>query len=317
VEPLADRVNRILTLAGGDVTAIIDPTIATIPVTYRDVDAQPAAGLVAELAASAAAVAWPAVHATHGPYYWLEDPDNRSALFVLYQDPDTGLVQVIPASTAADAIVLDAANVLLSPLRWVQSVADIGTRADVTWLEQTVDDQGKPAPTERHYLVVDAQLEAEYGTRGISLSTQLQAESDAADVAARLLARVGDSAWRLSGVEWDQGFEAVVDAGETKTTLDLLDGTVRIGHPLRIDNIPNWAPLPPGLVGYIEGGHYEYRHAVTDGANAGAWSLALTLSPGLGLGGSVPWVDLDNTWSWNEFDSDVSWSDLIGVTTEG
>jgi hypothetical protein len=313
VEPLSDRVDRILSLAGGTVTAIVDETIADTLVTWRDVDSQPAAGLISELAASVAGVAWSAAHITRGPYYWVEDPDNRSALYVLVYDAGAGYVVIEPAPGAVDAITLDASNVQLSPLRWVQNVADIGTRVDVTWLEQTVNDAGQPAPTERHAVRVDPELESVFGVRGVSLQTQLQAAADADDVGARILARVQASGWRLENVEWDQSFESDIDAREMKTTLDLLDGAVRIGHPLRIENIPSWAPLPPGLVGFIEGGHYEYRHTVTDGVSTGAWSLRLSLSQGIGIGGSVPWSDMDTAWRWNQFSPTISWADLIGV----
>lgn len=311
VEQLGDRVDKILQLAGGDVSAIVDPTISGILVTYRDVDSQPAAGLISELAASAAGVAWSAAHITTGPYYWLEDPDRRASLYSL-QLID-GLVEIVDAGASDDAITLSASNVLLDPLRWVQQIADIGTRADITWLEQGVDDDGKPTTTERHQVVIDHDIEQQYGTRGISLSTQLQSSADAASVAQRMLARVEQVGWRLTGVQWDQRFEDTIDQLELKTTLNLLDGTVRIGHLAQIDNIPAWAPLPDRLTAYIEGGHYEYTHTIVDGRDSGSWSLELTLTQGTGIGVSVPWNALDPTWTWAMFDPAISWTDLIGV----
>lgn len=305
VQPLGDRVARILTLAATGVTATVDASLAGTLVTYRDVDSQPAAGLIQELAQSVAGVAWSAVHEVSGPYYWIEDPRNRSALLVLVQNPSTGIVSVQRSATAPDAIELTASNVLEDPIRWGQDVSDVATRADVTWNEQGVDDQGLPTTTERHVLVVDTDLEAALGQRGMSVSTQLQADADAELVAATMLGRAGGTEWRLSGVEWALKYETEMTGDLITAALDLLDGTKRIGRPISVTNLPDWSPTGDLVGVYIEGGSYKFED--------GDWDLTLTVSSAGQQGASIKWDEADPAWRWEQMDPGISWSDLMGV----
>lgn len=303
VEALGDRVNRILELAGTGVAAQIDDSVYATQVTYRDVDSQPASGLVTELAASVAAVAWPVVHDPGGESYWIEDPRNRVALFMLHLNTSTGQVEIIPNPYAAQAILLDSSNVLEDPIRWSQDVADVATRANITWLEQGVDEEGQPETTERHHVTVNADLEEVLGQRAFSLTTQLISDADAGRVATTLLASQHAAEWRVSGVTWSIRYEDVMTRTETISALDLLDGTVRIGHPLTITRLPAWVPVLGTVVVYIEGGGYEF----TDGD----WILELVASAS-GQGQSVTWDELSPSWPWTNFQN-LSWLDLIGV----
>jgi hypothetical protein len=305
VQALSTRVARILTLASTGVTALIDPSIAATLLTYRDVDSQPAAGLITEIAASVDAVAWSATHQTTGPYYWLEDPSQRPALVTLYVNPDTGLVTIGPTPAIDDALLLSACDLLRDPVQWQQDVADTSTRVDVTWLEQGVDDDGKPTATERHVVVINAPLEAALGQRGVSLSTQLQAQADAATVANRLLARVTATGWRVDGLTWDTSLFPL-DPGDITTALDLLDGTTRIGRPVIVTDLPTWSPSGPALPLYIEGGSYTFAE--------GWWVFDLTTSSGVGgQGTSVTWAQLPTAWRWVDFDPAITWARLRGV----
>jgi hypothetical protein len=58
---------------------------------------------------------------------------------------------------------------------------------------------------------------------------------------------------------------------------------------------------------YVEGGTYVY--------NAGHWELSVTTSNASGSAvGYTPWNALDADWAWNDWDPEVSWLDLFGVT---
>jgi len=302
VEGLGSRVTRILALAAMDVDAQIDSSIAAVPVTYRDVDSQPAAGLVEELAASVGAIAWSAVHDPGGAYYWLEDPNNRVPLRLLAKVG--GYVVIVPNRSAPSAVTLTSSNVLQEPIRWTQDVSDVATRVDITWNQQGVDGAGKPETTERHVIVVDAPLEADIGQRGYSLTTQLAVQTDAERVAAALLARLTFGGWRVSGITWAVRYEATLSHDELDAMLTLLDGTQRIGRALSILNLPDWTPSPNLIGVYIEGGTYTYED--------GDWVLELTVSS-VGQGASATWSQLPAAWTWAQFSPAMSWADVYGV----
>jgi hypothetical protein len=306
VESMKDRFLRIVDLSGFELTSIIDDSIAAIPVSYQDVDAQGAAGLLKDLAQSVDAVLWSAVHATTGAYLRVEDPANRAALFTLKMG-DAGLVEIVPRGSSAAVLDISACDVLRDPVQWEQSVADVSTRVAVSWLEQALDDDGLPTTNEHTETLVDDVLEVDHGKRRISVSTLLTTAGDAAAVATRILARTGVTGWRVSGFEIvDDASLEVVDAAAVSMMMTLLDGTSRIGLPIRLVDLPVWAPTAPTVGVYLEGGDYLFA--------GGAWSLSLTVSNAIATGESVPWVDLPPEWSWAEFDPDIGWLDMVGVT---
>ncbi len=297
VEAMGDRFNRILALAGMPVTADIDPSVYGIPISWRDVDNQAATGLLQDLATSVDAVMWSAVHQTTGAYLRVEDPAGRVALYRL--ELVDGVVQVVDIS-GGTGTVLSACDVLRDPIQFVQDVSDITTRAGVTWLEQTVDDDGQPGTTEHTVTVIDADLETLYGTRRVGVSTELQAQADAVDVANRLMARLTASGWRASGFTIDDD-----DLDQAADLLLLLDGTSRIGLPARVTDLPPWSPAGPVLPVYVEGGKYRY--------DDGRWVLDLNVSSARGQGQSVTWAELDPTWAWDQVDPELSWAGVYGV----
>lgn len=301
VETLSARFNRILTLADLPVTAVIDDTVAAALMSWQDVDAQPAAGQLRNLAASVDATMWPAVHPTTGAYLRVEDASTRAALTELYEDAG-GIVRIRPAGGRE----VSSCDVPLAPTSFVQDVTDVATRAQVTWQEQTVDDDGLPAPTERTVTVVDTDLEAQLGTRRISLSTLLQSSGDAAEVAARLLDRTSSTEWRAKNITIDD--DRLTGTEEHKALmLALLDGTARIGLPLRVIDLPDWAPVPE-LPVYTEGATLTYE--------LGRWIVEATLSSATGQGRSVTWAQLPPGWTWAEFDPAITWADLRGAGVE-
>jgi hypothetical protein len=207
------------------------------------------------------------------------------------KDPDTGFN-------------LSACQVLRDPVTWHQSVADLVTRVAVGWLVQGVDDDGLPTTTDSTVQVVDAGLEALYGTRRVQVSTQLQAADDATDVADRILARTSATDWRADGVTLDDD-EIPAGPEGVALLLDLLDGTSRIGAPVVLGEMPSWTPAGASAGVYLEGGTYRFV--------GGRWVLELLISSAAGLGRSAAWDELDPAWTWNRWDPAITWNDLRGV----
>jgi hypothetical protein len=295
VEPMGDRFARILALADLAVTAEIGEALAPIPVSYRDVDRQPAAGLLQSLAASVDGVLWAAAHLTTGAYLKVEDTADRQSLFVLVEID--GVVVVVSAGSGT---VISACDVARDPITFQQDVNDITTRAAVTWKEQTTDDDGIPQPTDRTVTVIDPELETRYGVRRISVATELVTEDDATDVAQRLLDRLTIADWRASGVHIDDD-----DLDDPGLLLDLLDGTTRIGQAIRLTDLPPWSPVGAELPLYVEGGTCQF--------DDGRWLVDLNVSQAHGQGESAAWNELNPAWTWAQFDPSLSWADLYGV----
>jgi hypothetical protein len=304
VESMEDRFERIVALSGYPVTSIIDDTVAAIPISYQDVDNQATTGLLKDLAQSVDGVLWPAVHVSTGAYLRVEDPSTRSALFTLAMID--GVVVIVPRGSAAATLDISACDVLRDPVHWQQSVADVSTRVAVSWLEQTLTDDGLPDTAEHTETLIDAELEVDHGVRRISVSTQLTSASDAISIGTRILARTGATGWRVSGFQIvdDASIEVVTDE-TVRMMMRLLDGTARIGLPIRLIDLPVWAPTAPTVGVYLEGGDYEYID--------GTWSLSLTVSSAVAVGESLPWADVPSAWRWVDFDPSISWLDMVGV----
>lgn len=302
-EALSARVARILAASMPGVVADIDPSVASIMVSWRDVDRQSAGGMLAELAASVDGILWSATHQVSGPYLQLEDPAARPPAQVLALDGAT--VRVVPAD--AGDLVLSACDQEQDPVTWVQAVGDVATRTAVTWLEEGVD-AGATIVTERTVTQVDAARETAWGVRAVALSTQLRTAVDATAVAARILARTA-LGWRVDGVNLD---DALTEPGadpavEVSRLLGLLDGTTRNGALLQLADLPAWAPGAPVDNVYVEGGRYLFED--------GRWVLDLVVSDARGIGPSARWNDLPTSaaWSWNAFDPGIAWDELTGV----
>lgn len=310
VEAMSDRFNRVLELAGMGVTAQIDDTLTGVRVSYQDVDSQPAADLLRDLAQTVDGIMWSAVHQTTGPYLHVEDPAQRAPLAHL--ELVDGVVVIVMGSAIGDlALKISACDILRDPVTWTQTVSDITTRASVGWLEQGVDDDGKPETTDRTYTVVDAGAEASFGQRGISVGTMLQAEADAQAVAERLLARTSQIGWRASGLHIDDDTITKQNAASALIMLELLDGTLRNGRPLRLVDLPDWSPVSHDLAVFLEGGTYAYDINAADDDTI--WQLDLTVSNAAGTGTSLTWNDVDPTWMWAQVDPEITWLDLYGV----
>jgi hypothetical protein len=307
-EALGSRFTKIVNLAGQHTTYTVDPVPAALSVSYRDVDNQPALDLLQELGRTAGGVLWSATNLVTGPFLWLEDVSARPALLVLEEDAG-GIVRIVTADLdVLGAISLSACSVALEPVHWVQATHDDATRVVVTWLDQTLDNDGKLRPTPRDETVVDAAAEVASGVRRVGISTQLQTSLDAANLGGRLLARMRTPAWRITGLEIRLNQYERLDAEGLDKILTLLDGTTRIGLPIMLTDLPPWSPIAAGqeaLPLYLEGGRYS--------SVDGYWTLELVTSSGGNLGTSVPWNALLAGWQWQEFDPEIAWYELTGV----
>jgi hypothetical protein len=302
VESVAARAQRILNLAGLPITIDIDSSVSAILLSWRDVDSQGATGLLQEIATSVDGVLWPAVHQTIGAYLKLEDPSLRAALLQLATNANGTII--ITQSNPDEGFDLSACVIFRDPVTWVQDVSDVTTRASVQWKVQGVDNEGLPTTSDATELVVNPSRESLYGTRGVSVSTQLQAAVDAQNVAQRILSRATPSGWRASGLAIDDDDVTSEPAG-ISLMLDLLDGTSRIGAPIVIGDLPVWSPSGAEVGVYLEGGTYRYI--------GGRWVLELIVSVATGLGVSASWDALDPSWTWNQWDPGITWNDLRGV----
>jgi hypothetical protein len=164
-------------------------------------------------------------------------------------------------------------------------------------------------PTDRSVELTAPDTMALIGARRLSVSTQLSTQADAAAQATTWLARSSVVAWRIEGLSWDTTGD--LGPAEISTVMQLLDGTRRNGLPILLTDLPDWAgPMTAGqdqLPLYVEGGSYDYR--------AGSWVLTLTTSSATGsAAGSFPWAASEPGWRWADYDPDLAWLDLYGVT---
>lgn len=314
-ERLDTRFRRVLQLAHAAdepaVTADIAPTVAAVLLTWEDVDHRAASGLLTDMATSVDGVLWSATHLVSGPFVKLEDPGQRPSLYQLGINTGTGKVDILPIDPSTlppsqRPLDISACDVLRDPVRFVLDVSDIATRATITWADQTLNDEGQPAPTERTVAVIDGPAENEYGTRNVSVQTMLTTAAEAQTVAERLLAR-SSGQWRMEGLQVSDADIVTPDQTAVTLLLSLLDGVTRGGLPLRVTELPTWSPMGSEAVCYLEGGEYSYT--------GGGWQLALTVSRATGLGTNAQWDELPRTtgWTWDNVTPGITWDDLRGV----
>ncbi len=288
-EHLHLRFDRIVNASGQDLSYTVDPTVANVNVTWRDVDSTPAGDLLHELAQSVGGALWSAVSDIRGAYLWLEDIDNRPATQNLVMDPDN-VVRIHRAEIVADGnkfIEIDACDVLLDPVEWEQTTEDDGTRITLQWMDQTKDDEGNEAPTQREVIADDPGQERLTGRRNISISTVLSDIAEATSTANSILARATTPGWRVTGLTWSADSADPLDAYALQRMMTILDGVTRNGLGIILTNLPTWAPSPIGqdVPLFLEGGRFTN--------NEGAWTLELLTSSAISQGKAmVRWQDL-------------------------
>lgn len=302
-ETVTDRAQRIMALAEvqaeGPITFDIPPSFAAKQVSWQDVDRQPAAGLLTDIAQSVDGVLSAVYHPTLGAYLKLEDPAARASMYVL--GIVGGQIGIVRAE-AEGALELPACDVLRDPVAFQVNVAQVATRVTVEWLEQVAG----PATAGHRELVVDAQAEATFGSRSVSISTILTTQPDAVAVAERTLARLGGD-WMIGGLTAADADFTQPDQAAAETLLALLEATTRGGQAVRVTGLPDWSPMGTDAATYLEGGSYTFRD--------GGWELELTVSRATGLGASAPWDSLPAAapWTWDSWAPQLTWNDLRGI----
>jgi hypothetical protein len=311
IEGIAARANRIVQLSKQPITLHVDPGIGGLPVSYRDVDRQPAAGLLQQLATSAGGALWTATHMITGQIMKIEDIGARPAALTLEADvPGGPYVRVTPSAEAlAHGLPVSSCEIDVDPVRFILDTSSTVSMVALQWLDQVVNEDGKQTPKQLTVEVIDGNMMETIGARRLSVSTQLAYLEYAQAQAVGWLARNSSLAWRIENLVWDTTGHMTPD--EVKTVLHLLDGTTRIGQPLALTDLPEWTHPLAGDTGavalYLEGGTYRY--------NAGSWELELDTSSATSSAvGTFPWTASEPDWSWDDFDPNMSWLDLYGVT---
>jgi hypothetical protein len=218
------------------------------------------------------------------------------------KNPTTGVVEIVPAAPTTTGVRLSACDVLLDPVRWSQSTADVATRVAARWFDPAPDPTD---PTERTANAADTELEKVLGARRVSVSTQLAQSTAALSLADQLLARLSRRGWTITGIVWELAGDVGPD--DAATALTLMDATTRISAPITLTDLPDWSPIPDDRAAlYLEGGTFT--------SQGGRWTLDLSTSSAESTGAAdIRWVDLDPTWRWTDLDPDIQWHDLAGV----
>jgi hypothetical protein len=304
VQTIANRIKRIIALAATPFTVDVASWPGGRSVTWVDIDSQSVAGLLSDLATSADAVLWSVFAANRGFYLWVEDPSLRQAMAVLAIDTDTGLVVIVGNPRPANGVILTACD-LARNVDWTQDVSDVLSIVDLTWLEQTTDTDGQPAPTERHIVLTDADAVEQFGQRRGGYSTQLVNAADGTTVAQRIMNRSRALGWRAAGVQWDTDLPREFADTDRATALTILAGYERIGLPVTINELPAWTPGGDTIGMFLEGGSYRYE--------GGRWIFDLTLSPAGLTGASIKWNQVNPAYRWRDFSPSIEWWNLAGV----
>lgn len=299
-ERLDARAGRICSYAARRPSIYLDARCAAFQVSWVDVDNQPLYPLLEDLAITGDGVLWPIAR----DVLWVEDPETRASVGSLGPDPGgSGLITVYGGRDAG-AVLLDSCDVGRDELRLEQNVEDIVTRVALTWLDQTLDEQGNQQPTDVTLYRDDLNAQSTLGIREFAVSTQLTTAADGQAVGDRKLARSRANTWHADGLVWDTRISPD-DVDHQLAALRLLDLTARVGCLLTVTDVPAWIPLGPDLSAYVEGGTYRFE--------GGRWILEIGLAPSSVSGTSAKWTDLDPAWHWNMFDPLVAWVDLWGV----
>jgi hypothetical protein len=137
--------------------AYIDARCARMLVSWQDVDNQPIYGLMEDLAVSGDGILWPIGYRV----LWVEDPETRGSTGTFGPDPGGSGLITVTASRPTGGVVLDSCDVLQDGLELGQTAGDVINRVSLTWLDQTLDEAGKPAPTDITIYVDDTSAGAD------------------------------------------------------------------------------------------------------------------------------------------------------------
>lgn len=265
VEPWKDRWAKIVAASGvtwltTDFPSAQTDGAATWKLASRDVDRQPMMTLLHDIATSIDLVAWPVVDDAGARHIVLEDQHNRES------SPTRGLA-------------FDSCRAVREPVTWVQDVQDVATRVLVKVKGEPVE-EGAERP-EYSAIVTNDAAEAIVGQQRIAIdaalySAQVIARPTRELLAQRVLDRTSFLDWRVRSLTVDA---AVINEDDTTPDefsfvfITLLSTTGRVGAPLSMTHLPQWAPIgADAMLVFCEGGRYTHED--------GMWSLELTVSQG-------------------------------------
>lgn len=250
-ETITNRIDRIVSLIPVPVSdfSVSRDSLDFVFVTPRDVDSQPALGLLREFAAMTSAICWPVASFGARNHVWIERTSRRLA--PLWD----GTRETISACTMdAEAIAIG------------QSSDKVITISEVSWIDIGID----PDPdVERVASIVDITGAELYGTNSYRVNTQLMNENDALGLAQDVIDQATASSWSVSGMTFDTRWVDNTDGNAQILLMTLLDSAQRPATLLTITDLPEWFPVEIGQ-GFVEGGTIEYVD--------GAWRFDLTIS---------------------------------------
>lgn len=291
-ESVAARVDHVITATGKPIKTIIDETLTTTTLAAVDIDRQSPLTVLKDVATSVGAILWPAAHRTIGEYYRFEDLGRRTSLYRLKIGPDGAYIE----ATAKGSIPIPA-SALARDISIERDTTDLATVVTVSWADQTLDDDGTIITTQRYETIEDTDRLSRYGHRAISITTDLTTKTDAATLAADLLARSAAGGWMIPDATWDTSTPTT----NPTDVLPALDSTSRIGMPVTLTGVATWVPGSPTIPAYLDGGVYTYT--------GGRWLLSLKLTRASTPGNSITWNQIPQTLTWTQLNT-LTWADM-------
>jgi len=225
------RVKRILTAAGvyPDL-AYIDP--GTVKILPRDVDSQPALGLLHGVADSASGVIWETFH-------------NDD----IYTEPRVAYADARHRQSQPVALNLDACNILVTPV-WRRDLSGLINKVSLGY--GPTPDQGE----QPRYLAQNDESIAAHGTYDYSFTTELATLADAENMGDLALIRNAWPAWNLATLPVDV---AGLDTPQTTALLDLTMHEI-----VNVTGLPAAGTVPTSELLWVEG----WQETLADGRHA-------------------------------------------------
>lgn len=256
------RVNRAIT----DAAVPTDPFLTdpgTVNVLARDVDRRAALDVAHDAAEDGGGILW-------------EDRNGR----VLYADTEHRRNAPISAT-------LDACDVSVG-LEWQQSLEGLINDIYIRY--------GLPIA---EYHASDADMVAQYGVYGGSLSTRLQDEADAIKRADIIIARQARPIWVVSGVEVNLNF---LTENEASALIN-----VDVHSLIKLINLPATSPVSEALL-WVEG--------VRETIEPDSWLFSMAVSDYCRTAGATRWNDLPQSLTWDTLDPNMTWNEVSCIAPD-
>jgi hypothetical protein len=198
--------------------------------------------------------------------------------------------QSITYPTAEEPIVFDPETVFFEPV-WSSQFGDIVNAVSITYGPGTV------------YQVDDSASETQFGTRQLSLQTQLANLSDAVIRANSILTRQSQPRWQLGNVEILM--DEITDTAKRDDIMGLI-----CGRRIELNNLPSPSPYET-YVAIVEGWSEVF---IGNGRDKGIHRMTLALSDPLLSYAVMPWSTL-TTQRWDTINTTRIWADAISLET--